>query len=200
MRRAELYPHGLPACSHRLPVIWKLDHTSSRQKSEKRKFPSWTSPIMLQLTFPPRYQLETSYRFAGSALPLIASMSPSTTGKECRDHRREPDVVRSRTKSTGIDYQSSGRRRALEDLLARSCRRVCVVCTFELYGSCGRVWLACTLHICTRPTMGATRLTAPDADSPNGMQRTGSGRVPIAAAVVLVQASTWVDHGVGNQR
>ena len=154
---------------------------------------------MLQLTFSPRDQLETSYRFAGSALPLIASMSPSTTGKECRDHHRETDVVRSRTKSTGIDYQSSGTCRALEDSarsLVQTCVCVCVVCTFELYGSCGRVWLACTLHICTRPTKGATGLTAPNPDSPNGMQRTG--RVPVAAAVVLVQASTWVDRSVGN--
>lgn len=156
---------------------------------------------MLQLTFSPRDQLETSYRFAGSALPLIASMSPSTTGKECRDHHRETDVVRSRTKSTGIDYQSSGTCRALEDSarsLVQTCACVCVVCTFELYGSCGRVWLACTLHICTRPTKGATGPTAPNPDSPNGMQRTGPGRVPVAAAVVLVQASTWVDRSVGN--
>lgn len=138
--RAELYPHGSTACSHGLPVIWKLDHTSSRQKSEKRRSPSWPSLIMLQLTFPPRYQLETSYRFAGSALSLIASMSPSTTGKECRDHLREPDVVRSRTKSTGIDYQSSGKRRALEDLRARAdvCRMSYVrsSCTAHA-GGCG---------------------------------------------------------------
>lgn len=119
------------------------------------------------------------------------------TGKECRDHRREPDVVRSRLKARASTI-NSGKRRALEDLLARSCRRVCVVCTFELYGSCGRVWLACTLHICIRPTKGATGLAASDPDSPNGMQRTGPGRVPIAAPVVLVQAPTWVDRGVGN--
>ena len=84
-----------------------LEVRSHKQQAEVRKkeLPELENLIMLQLTFSPRYQLEPSYRFAGSALPLIASMSPSTTGKECRDHRREPDVVRSRTKSTGIDYQ-----------------------------------------------------------------------------------------------
>lgn len=46
-------------------------------------------------------------------------MSPSITGEECRDQCRDPDVVRSKTKSTGIDYQRRGRR-ALEDLRARA--------------------------------------------------------------------------------
>ena len=79
----------------------------------------------------------------------------------------------------------------------RSCRRVSCVrssCTAHA-GGCG-------LHvhyICALVRQRELRaFTAPDPASPNGMQRTGPGRVPIAAAVVLVQALTWVDHGVGS--
>ena len=155
IRRAVLYPHGSAACSHRLPVIWKLDHTNSRQKSEKRKSLSWTNLIMLQLTFSPRYQLEPSYRFAGSALPLIASMSPSTTGKECRDHHREPNVVRSRTKSTGIDYQ------LIETCSGRLCARADVCRVYVQAVRLMRAGVACMcityVHLSDKGSYGPLR-------------------------------------------
>jgi hypothetical protein len=146
-----------------------------------------------------------SYRFlAGKRSPVdgvdvtLMTDGNSMQGSPSRNHTSYRSSLWTEHGQYRLPAQLMEKRRALEAICARADIKQCTLrfiaaaaaCTAHA-GGCGLQ--ACSTHhaACRRPTR---ELRALRTRSLNGMQRTGPGRVPIAAAVGLAyarEASTW---------